>query len=202
MNIPSIPTGAMTNAATAAKTAAATAKVTENAKNQEEDVKQTTTKQDEYVKTGDSSKTSAYEEPKRLTANELKEISDQRMSSFQNMLKSMITKQGEKSNLALFGSNFTISPTDSENAASAIADGGPWSVDAVATRIMDMAHALSGGDESKASVLRDAVKKGFDAAGVAWGDELPGICQDTYKEVMKRFDEWENKSSASDTTVE
>ena len=41
-----------------------------------------------------------------------------------------------------------------------------WGVDAVATRLMDMAMALSGGDPSKAELLRDAVQKGFAAVAI------------------------------------
>ena len=82
-------------------------------------------------------------------------------------------------------------PEVREKAAAAIAPGGEYSVDAVAGRILDMAKALAGGDESKIAELRQAVEKGFEAAGVELGGELPGICQDTYNQVMKGFDEWE-----------
>ena len=68
-----------------------------------------------------------------------------------------------------------------------------WGVDAVATRLMDMAMALSGGDPSKAELLRDAVQKGFAAVGDL--DSLPQVCQDTYTETMKRFDYWVEKGS-------
>jgi len=59
---------------------------------------------------------------------------------------------------------------------------------------MDMAKALSNGDDSKIGLLRDAVKNGFDAAGYEFDSKngLPDICNKTYDEIMKRFDEWEN----------
>ena len=60
--------------------------------------------------------------------------------------------------------------------------------------IMDMAKALSGGDASKIEELRKAVEKGFKAAGVELGGKLPSISQNTYTEVMKRFDDWANES--------
>ena len=53
--------------------------------------------------------------------------------------------------------------------------------------------ALSGGDPSKAELLRDAVQKGFAAVGDL--DSLPQVCQDTYTETMKRFDYWVEKGS-------
>lgn len=75
-----------------------------------------------------------------------------------------------------------------EAAAAAIADGGMWGVDAVSTRLMDMAIHLSGGDVSKAEMLREAVQEGFAAVGAL--DSLPQVCRDTYAETMKRFDYW------------
>ena len=107
----------------------------------------------------------------------------------------MIAKQGENSNLTLFGQRLNVSVEDSEKAAAAIAEGGEYSVDAVATRIIDMAKALSAGDKSKISLLKDAVIKGFEAAGLEFngGAGLPEICTRTYDEIMKRFDEWENE---------
>ena len=107
----------------------------------------------------------------------------------------MIAKQGEESNLTLFGQKLNVSVEDSQKAAEQIEEGGEYSVDAVATRIMDMAKALSGGDKSKISLLKDAVKKGFEAAGLEFNDGagLPEICNKTYDEIMKRFDEWEKE---------
>lgn len=71
-----------------------------------------------------------------------------------------------------------------------------WGVEAVATRILDFAKSLAGDDPSKIDMLRDAVKKGFEAAASAWGSELPGISQRTYDKIMEGFDEWQNPSSA------
>lgn len=139
---------------------------------------------------------------KKLSAAQLQSAETQRMESFQQMLKSMIVKQGEKSNLTLFGMDLNVTPADSQRAAAAIAEGGEYSVDAVATRILDMAKALSGGDMSKLSELRSAVEKGFKAAGMEMGGKLPSICNDTYNEVMKRFDEWEKEGNAGATVTE
>ena len=99
-------------------------------------------------------------------------------------------------------SKFTAA--DISNAQKSLEPGGPFSVDAVATRIMDMAVALSGGDESKISVLRDAVIKGFNQAGMEVGgnDSLPDICHKTFDEVMRRFDSWEQKSKNPAKTEE
>ena len=38
--------------------------------------------------------------------------------------------------------------------------------------------------------MRKAFEKGFKQATKAWGQELPGISQDTYKAVEKMFDDY------------
>jgi len=83
--------------------------------------------------------------------------------------------------------------TNPEDAAKAVADGGDWSVDAVATRIFDMASAIAGNDPEKLSTLRAAVEEGFSQAGLTWNqytglDEMPEITEKTYNEIMSRFD--------------
>lgn len=130
-----------------------------------------------------------------IEVNKLIADNEKRINDFKEMIRKMIAKQGEKSNLTLFGKNLNVTVEDSQKAAEAIAEGGEYSVDAVATRIMDMAKSFAGGDKSKISLLRDAVKKGFEAAGLEFngGEGLPDICNQTYDEIMKRFDEWENE---------
>jgi len=48
--------------------------------------------------------------------------------------------------------------------------------------------------------MRDAVENGFSQAGLdfskATKNDLPQICKDTYTEVMKRFDDLQNKTSS------
>ena len=134
--------------------------------------------------------TYSRQDAQRLSADQLKEMQRQQTERFTEMLRSMITKQGEKSNLTLFGMDLTVSQADSAAAAKAIAPGGEYSVEAVSGRILNMAKALAGGDASKIEELREAVKKGFEAAGVDMGGSLPSICQDTYTAVMKGFDDW------------
>lgn len=147
---------------------------------------------------------------KGLSADELRAIHDQQMASFNNMLSSMLNSQAGFNNIAkgnnlqitkdLF-SKLNITPADSAKAAQAISEDGEWGVNAVATRIMDMAVALSGGDTEKLSVLRDAVEKGFAAAEKQWGGKLPSISQDTHKEIGNRFDYWEKYGTLDGYTM-
>lgn len=130
-----------------------------------------------------------------IEINKLIDDNEKRINDFKDMIRKMVAKQGEKSNLTLFGQRLNVTVEDSQKASETIAEGGEYSVDAVATRIMDMAKSLAGGDKSKIPLLRDAVKKGFEAAGLEFNDGagLPDICNQTYDEIMKRFDEWENE---------
>ena len=88
--------------------------------------------------------------------------------------------------------------TTPEEAAKAVADGGAYSVDSVATRIMDMATSIAGGDPDKLKAMQDAVEEGFRQAGITWKDamgedDMPQITKDTHAEINKRFEELFNK---------
>ena len=83
--------------------------------------------------------------------------------------------------------------TNPEDAAKAVGEGGDWSVDAVSTRIFDLATAIAGNDPDKLSAMRAAVEEGFKQAGIAWTDatglqDMPEITKNTYDEIMSRFD--------------
>ena len=88
--------------------------------------------------------------------------------------------------------------TNPEDAAKAIAPGGEWSVDAVSSRIFDLATALAGNDPEKLSQMRAAVEEGFKQAGLTWKDatgqdKMPEITNQTYNEIMSRFDKRANE---------
>lgn len=83
--------------------------------------------------------------------------------------------------------------TNPEDAAKAVADGGAWSVDAVAGRLFDLASAIAGNDPEKLQEMRAAVEEGFKQAGAAWqgmtgSSSMPDITARTYNELMHRFD--------------
>ena len=130
-----------------------------------------------------------YEKPKKLSAEQLKALSDQRIASFKNMVSNMLGKQVKTLNKALF-EGITVSPEEQQAALEAISPGGEWSPEAVSENILNMAKALSGGDVSKLELLKNAVIKGFEAAETTWGGKLPSITDETYDLIMKGFDEW------------
>lgn len=140
-----------------------------------------------------------YQPPKKLTEEQVQELKNQMHQSMIELAKTMLGGQDKIARLAdgsvdyaKLADQLGIGKTP-EEAQAAISEDGMWGVDAVATRLMDMAMALSGGDPSKAELLRDAVQKGFAAVGDL--DSLPQVCQDTYTETMKRFDYWVEKGS-------
>jgi hypothetical protein len=77
-----------------------------------------------------------------------------------------------------------------EEAQKAIGEGGYYSPENTATRILDFAKALSGGDASKFNLLKDAVEKGFEAAKEQLGGKLPDITGQTYDLVQQKFADW------------
>jgi len=83
--------------------------------------------------------------------------------------------------------------TNPEDAAKAVGEGGDWSVDAVSTRIFDLATAIAGDNPEKLSAMRAAVEEGFKQAGLTWTNatglqDMPEITKNTYDEIMSRFD--------------
>lgn len=146
----------------------------------------------------------AKEATKGMSVDQLKALQEEQVSTFKNMLSTMLNRQAGLSQRAAGKSlelskdlfkNLTVTPEEALAAQQAISADGEWGVEAVAGRIMDMAVALSGGDTSKLQTLKDAVDKGFSMAGKQWGDKLPSICEDTRAEVNKRFDYWKEHGS-------
>ncbi|MBR4708024.1 MAG: hypothetical protein IKP29_08215 [Pseudobutyrivibrio sp.] len=87
---------------------------------------------------------------------------------------------------------FDADPETIKKAKEDIAEDGYWGVEKTSDRILEFAMALSGGDPSKADMLLDAFKKGYEKATGVWGKELPDITKDTYKRVEEKFEQWKN----------
>lgn len=135
---------------------------------------------------------------KETIAKAIESAEEQRTKAFTKMIQKMFESQGNSAQFTLSEINENIklnfTEDDIEAAKKSISDEGYYSVDAVATRIMDMATALGGNDPTKISVLREAVVKGFGEAAKSLGlkdDDMPDITKKTYSEIMTRFDKWE-----------
>lgn len=156
----------------------------------------------------EESKSVTYTKPKGLSSEEISDLKEDQAESQRKMLEKMI--QGYIENQASLNQGYTHLNFDGvkvavdafalpelattpEEAEAAISEGGAYSVEKVADRIMGLAETLANGDSERLSVLKAAVTKGFEAAGADFksvtNDDLPQICHDTYDEIMKRFDD-------------
>lgn len=199
----SYPTTAAATTAAVKKNTEASAVQNVTAKNEQKEETSSKVDKDVFIKSNNALGIDVTEQ-KRLTATQLEALQNQQAESLKQMLTSMMTNQADKARMAKKGlsglnadlfSRLTVTADQKLAAQQAISEDGEWGVKAVAGRILDMAVSLSGGDSSKISELRDAVEKGFKQAGGQWGQKLPSICQDTYDEVQKRFDYWEENGS-------
>lgn len=143
-------------------------------------------------------------------ANKIRQMleeNDRQVASFRKLVESLFNKQAQKAGVAFEwkGNKTQIASTenmieiDDETRAAAkkeIEEGGYYSVDETAKRLLNFAVALSGGDPSKIASLKEATLQGFKEAEKAWGGELPEISQKTYDAVVKGFEEWEKAGSA------
>lgn len=207
MNIPGLTNGVSSYATNVkdtktSKTAAAAAAASAEKETAVKEEASSNKKQDTIDFSGKNNATQNTYKKNQLNSQQVQQLmsdAEARANNMTKMIQSMIVKQGQKSNLRLFGMDLFVTPEQSAQAAKSLEPGGEHSVDAVAGRIMDMAKALSGGDPSKIDKLQNAVIKGFKAAGVELGGKLPDISNQTYNEVMKRFDDWKNEANKSTT---
>lgn len=166
-------------------------KLTDSTQTSKTQTEETTPKTDTFTKS-EPEENITYEPPKKLTAEQVDALKRQVEESMQNLAKQMLGEQYEIAKTANGEVDFATLAKDlgigttPEAAAEAISENGNWGVNAVSTRIIDMAVNLSGGDTSKIGMLREAVQKGFAQVGNL--EDLPEVCQQTYDEIMKRFD--------------
>ena len=153
-------------------------KLTEKSEVKTQSEQNTTPKTDTFTRS-ESEENITYEPPKKLTAEQIDALKRQVQESMQNLAKQMLGQQYEiaktadgKVDFASLAKDLGIGTTP-EAAAEAISENGNWGVNAVATRLIDMAISLSGGDMSKISMLREAVQKGFAQVGNL--EDLPEV---------------------------
>lgn len=125
----------------------------------------------------------------------MKKEAEARYENLRAMVRELIARQ---QGFSTDGKVLEIPPEVREQAQIDIAAGGYYSAEATASRILDFAKALSGGDASKFKLLKDAVEKGFAEATDALGGELPEISRQTYDLVQKGFDQWAEELGAAD----
>lgn len=160
--------------------------------------------------TGQASTDSAKQIYKKPDYNnivkQLQEDSENRRMQLINLVAQSLGQQADTASIAkMFDreaepgkglkSIFEQMQVDEETAAQAqedISEDGYWGVEKTSGRLVDMAIALSGNDNSKADLLMDAIKKGYEEAGAAWGDELPEISKQTLDAAMEKMNQWKS----------
>lgn len=153
---------------------------------------------------------------KGLTADEVKALQDDIDNSYNILIKTMTEQNAklqawQKDGVGFLNFDGRKVPTAQfalpdvattpEEAAKAIADGGDWSVNAVADRIMSLATSIAGDDPKKLEAMRSAVQEGFKQAGIDFTKmtgkkDMPEITGKTYDEIMGRFDKLVKKDDA------
>ncbi len=132
---------------------------------------------------------------------QLKADLQSQVDNLQSIVSKLITGQGDAYGKAndiwkfLADGNFeNVDEAAKAKAAEDIAEGGYWSVDKTAERILDFAKALVGEDASEDQIkaMSDAFEEGFRQATQAWGKDLPDISNQTYDKVMSGFNDWRN----------
>lgn len=158
----------------------------------------------------------------KLTTEQVDTLKDGINKSYQLMIKTLTEQNAKLQGYLdegigqlnfdgiLFGTDkFALPPvgTTPEEAAAAVGEGGAYSVDSVATRIMDMATAIAGGDPDKLRQMQSAVEEGFKQAGLVWKDamgqdEMPQITKDTHNEITNRFNKLYEQMGIKASTME
>lgn len=139
---------------------------------------------------------------------QMKADTEARIAQMQDLVRKMM--QGQGNALAqtddvwkfLASGDYTVTEAAKLQAQEDISENGYWGVEQTSQRILDFAKALSGGDVSKADLLLDAFKKGYEEATGAWGKELPSISKDTYKAVEEKFAAWKEEANKPNEVAE
>lgn len=135
----------------------------------------------------------------------LKSDSQRQVDSFKSMVQDMFQKQGlavKNSDdiwAMLASGNYTVDQATADKAKSLISEDGYWGVDQTSDRIVEMAKALSGGDEEGMNKMLAAFEKGYKQAAKSWGRELPDISKQTYDAVQQKFKDYQNSLKSGET---
>jgi len=115
---------------------------------------------------------------------------ERQVEAFRQLVERLLGQQGTTWVNAQGETMVYIDQATQERAQQEIAEGGYFSVEAVAGRLLDFARAFAGDDPERIELMRTAVRMGFEAAEQQWGGTLPDISYETLNAVMAGFDEW------------
>lgn len=129
----------------------------------------------------------------------LKQELSTKNQQLQNLVNELLGKQAKKyTSLADLFKNLNPDPATIAQAQKDIGEDGYWGVEQTSDRMVSMAQALSGGDPTKADEMIAAIKKGFDQATKAWGDDLPDICKQTIDAAVSKMEKWRDGLTAEE----
>lgn len=132
----------------------------------------------------------------KLNSDEIDRLwaeSEQAAEALKNIVENLISKQSQNTeNMNSNNISMRLNKRAISKAQDMISEDGQWGVDAVSTRIVDFAKAISGGDKTKIDELKAAIEKGFQEAEQYFG-ALPDISQKTYDAVMNKLDAWKSE---------
>lgn len=118
-------------------------------------------------------------------------------TQLQNLVNQLLGKQATKyTKLADLFKNLNADPATIAQAQKDVSEDGYWGVEQTSDRLVAMAQALSGGDAEKADEMIAAMKKGFEQATKAWGEDLPDICKNTIDTAVKKMETWRDSVTA------
>lgn len=138
------------------------------------------------------------EAQREALVTQMKADQERMQAQMLEIVQKTISKQGQTFSIAtsddmwkmLASGDFEADADTIAKAKEDIAEDGYWGVEQTSSRIVDFAIALSGDDTSKAELMINAFKKGFEQATGIWGKDLPDISSKTYDAVMNKFDQW------------
>jgi hypothetical protein len=132
----------------------------------------------------------------QVSIDRLKADADRRTQGLRDLVQKLLVAQGdtytESTDIYALLREGKVQVDDETRlqAQKDVAEDGYWGVEKTSDRMVEFAKALSGGDQSKANELIDAVKKGFEQATKAWGGELPEISTRTMDAAISKLEAW------------
>lgn len=130
------------------------------------------------------------------------EESDSKAQAIIDLIRPLVEQQGlNVAKVASGEQRLNVDPATIDAAKAAIADGGEFSVQKTAERILSFAKAAIGDDPSKLDAIRAAVEKGFQQAQDMLGGTLPEISQKTHALIQSTFERWKNEGIPAGDTV-
>jgi predicted outer membrane protein len=127
------------------------------------------------------------------------EESERKAQAVIDLIRPLVEQQGlNLAKVAAGEQQLSADPATIEAAKAAIADGGEYSVEKTAERILGFARAMIGDDPSRMESIRAAVEKGFQEAQDMLGGNLSDISLKTRDAVKAEFDRWEKDGMPAD----